>query len=386
MQFEKTFTEFPDCVHRLIYLTALRQTPLENSLSNTEGIGDDLLESCKQYHQFIMDLLSRMYQDPDSFGMNPGKYEAFMGGKKENAMKRKMPEKTNAIRSETYNCVASYFRLLNRFAQYSALEKQSLLLSMGSYQDILTHYDSEYNKKIKNTEKLIPYQIRLNGLKQAGLEIHIQEDGSVRVTNDLYPKMFQAMHQLSHSGWGKKPYGEHNFLYTDFRQIWNEKHIPCYEDFMRILPDAQKAVMDQIRSNALAAGLKEACKTFWKVDYLYKGKHVMCIDSETDWMGEKGPRCNNGRVKINGGNTEHYLDNIRNEGEAFIDYFMKHLSYCVACSTSHIGRLCDIFGRKVRICCEPHTRIMNPAVKDLSYISKLIEIRKQEALYEKANQ
>ena len=382
MEFSKTFTDFPSRVHRLIYLTALRQTPLVNSLKETQGVDESVLDSCKQYHEFVMDMLSLMYQNPDSFGMKPGQYEVFLGGKKENAMKQLIPLKTLEIRSETCNTVPSYFRLLHRFAQFGTANDQSLTIAEETYLNIRKNYDADYDKK-KNTEKSIPYSVRISALNEVGLNLQELADGSILITNEKYPNMFLAMSLLSKAGWGKKPYGEHNFIYTDFRQIWNEKHLPNYEDFMRVLPDEQKEVIDQVRESAKALGLRESCKTYWKVDYHYKSKHVMLIDSEFDWQGEKNPRCNNTRIRVNGGNTDHYIDNIASKGDDFIQYFRKHMNYCTACSTSHIGWQRDLFGHKVRLCCEPHFRITNPSMSDVDNVVKFIQLRNQEILFEK---
>lgn len=386
MQFNTTCTEFPSRVHRLIYLIAIRQTPLTNSLSEAQNLEESLKESCKQYHAFVMDMLSQMYENPDAFGMKAGEYDAYLDGKKENAMKQILPSKTLAIRSETYNTVPSYFRLLNRYARYGTLNNSTIVISEEAYNNIRKNYDMDYDKKIKNTEKLIPYGVRISALMQVGLKLEEQGDGSVIIRNETYPNMFLSMTLLANAGWGKKPYGEHNFMYTDFRQIWNEKHSPTYEDFMRVLPMEQKEVIDQVREKSKALGLRESCKTFWKVDYHYKGKHVMCIDSEYDWQGEKNPRCNNTRIRVNGGNTDHYIDNIANEGKVFIEYFRKHMNYCTACSTSHIGWTRELFGHKVRLCCEPHFRISNPRNDDLENIMKFIQLRMKEILYEKENQ
>ena len=110
----------------------------------------------------------------------------------------------------------------------------------------------------------------------------------------------------------------------------------------------------------------------------------MCIDSETDCIGERNPRCNNARIRVNGGNTDHYIDNISNKGSEFVRYFMKHLNYCTGCSTSHLGWQRKLFGRTVRLCCEPHFRIVNPSNIDMDNIVEFIQLRKKEILFEKA--
>ena len=89
---------------------------------------------------------------------------------------------------------------------------------------------------------------------------------------------------------------------------------------------------------------------------------------------------------MNGGNTDHYIDNIANKGKNFIDYLRKHMNYCTACSTSHIGWQRELFGHKVRLCCEPHFRIGNPSIDDINNIIAFIQLRMKEILFEKDSQ
>jgi hypothetical protein len=91
MRFIKTKTDFPSYVHKVIYLNALRQTPIEKSLAYVEGIDSILIESCREYFSFIMDMHSDMYDDPVVWGMNPGEYDEFLGKRKEKDMRQKLP-------------------------------------------------------------------------------------------------------------------------------------------------------------------------------------------------------------------------------------------------------------------------------------------------------
>lgn len=383
MNFSKSNTDFPTIAHRSIYLMAIRQTPLDISLANASAT-DELLKSCRQYHAFVMNMLSDMYNDPLAFGIKAGEYDEFLSGKKENAMKQKLPAKTKAIRSETGNAVPSYFRLLNRFAQFGEVAADGFAITEADYAAIRKNYDYSFAKKPEGIEKLIPYKVRLDAFAKSGLMVEELADGSAKLTNGVYPEMFLAFSKLAKSGRNEKPFGEHNFMFTDFRQIW-DRFIPGYEDVTRVLPDTQKEVLDKVCELARSLKLRESCTTYWKVNYHYKGKHVMCIDTETDWMGERYPRCNNTRIRVNGAHTKSYTDNIAEKGEEFVKYFMQHLNYCTACSTSHSGWQREMFGRTVRLCSEPHFRITNPGMEDLEYIEEFIKLRIEEIHLEKAN-
>lgn len=74
---------------------------------------------------------------------------------------------------------------------------------------------------------------------------------------------------------------------------------------------------------------------------------------------------------------QHFLYFLGEHGESFKRYFLRHLNYCTACSTSHIGGITDIFGYRKRICCcpNPSFRIHNPSADDLENIKKMIQIR-----------
>lgn len=373
MDFIKNCTTFPSRVHRIIYITALRQTPLSLSLADTGGMEPSLIESCNAYYAYIQSMLSDMYENADSWHLGAGVLDKFLNGKKENAMKQKQPARTLVLRSETYNSVPHYFRFLFTLGQLGNVENQCLMVPAEAYKKIRTVYDREFAQKPTGTQKNIAYSDRLKAFQRAGLYVTEQTDGSAKVTCVPYPTMFQAMCVLAKSAAHVKTFGEHNFMFCDFRQI-ERSYNPCYEDVVSPLSDDQRAVADAIHQMALAMKLRVSCTTYWKVNYHYKGKHVMCLDTD-DFNGEKTGLCHNVRFRINGSHDDRYLEMITGEGDAFKQYLMKHLNYCTACSTSHLGWFKEMWGRKVRLCCEPHFRIINPKNTDLKYIRKFIELR-----------
>jgi hypothetical protein len=97
--FMKDVCSYPTEVHQRIYRDALRLTPLEVTLAEADGINEELLESCKQFHSFITNMLWDMYLDPRFYGFPVGELEEFLDGRKLNYMKRKFPTQVDKLRS-----------------------------------------------------------------------------------------------------------------------------------------------------------------------------------------------------------------------------------------------------------------------------------------------
>lgn len=383
MIFKKSETEFPSYVHKVIYLNVLRQTPIEISIGETEGIEPLLIESCRAYYDFIMEMHSNMYEDPAAWGMKPGEYDEFLGNLKENGMKQMNPTKTKALRSRARNCVHSYLHLLLSLGRLGELKNNALYLQPEVYLGMRRFFDKSLDAKMKNLFNDIPYEVRLNGFKRVGFIISEDEHGIV-IQSENHPNMLYAMSVLAKLEKHEDTFGEHNFLHCDFRQIFNG-YIPRYEDVVQPLQEEQKSVIDQVHAFAMEMKLSCACTTYWKVNCHYKGKQVMCIDTD-DRFEDKSRLVNTVRIRINGTNhgAAEYLDKIAGQGEDEIKYYMKHMNYCTACSTSHLGGKQPVFGRNVRLCGPPSFRIVNPVGNDLDRIRRFIELRKEMIVLEKA--
>lgn len=382
MQFMKDKREFPTYVHKVIYLNALRQTPIERSLASTDGVDHKLVRSCQEYYNFVMDMHSDMYENPSAWGMDPGEYDEFLGNRKENGMKQKQPSKTKVLRSKARNCIQPYQHLLLSLGKIGRLVNSALILSNEEYYGIKKYYDVRLNPKLKNTFILVPYQVRLNAFQRIGLII-TESDNGVTIISKRYPNMLQAMIELAKSSVDVETFGEHNFHHTDFRQIFY-RYTPQYVDVVQPLIDSQRDIIDLVHALAPELGLTSDCSTYWKINYHYKGVHVMCIDTD-DRFEHRSKLVNTVRIRINGAMSELqiYLDKIREQGDELVKYFMRHLSYCTACSTTHLGLKCEVFGRNVRVCGGPTFQIINPSESDIEYIRKFIELRKEMIELEK---
>lgn len=376
MQFNKNQREFPSRVHKIITITALRQTPPGVSLAGKDSCSPDLIESCRSYQHFIINMLSDMYDHPLAWGMNAGEYDAFLCGHKENAMKHRNPAKTLELRSKTYNCVHAYMEFLKNIAAAGIPDGESLLIPPADFTNIRTKFDKTLTPKKSSLFNDVPYRTRLDALARVGFIVNENETlhgGDAVITYKQNADIFPAMIELAKSAVNAKTFGGHNFYYTDFRQIFSN-YIPGYEDVVQPLSDNQRIVTDEIHELAKAMKLRPSCTTYWKVNYQYKGKFVMCIDTD-DITGERSGCVNNFRIRVGGSHDSRYLDKIAAKGDDFVKYFMRHLSYCTACSTSHAGGgFYNIFGRRVRLCCGPAFRILNAVHEDIAYIKQFIEI------------
>lgn len=382
MKFIKTQSEFPSYVHKNIYLTALRQTPLETSLQDVVRLNSNLVQSCREYYRFVMDMFEDMFENPDEWDLKAGEYDSFLNGKKENAMKQKQPSKTKSLRSKARGGVFSYLHFLKSLGHIGIWNGQTLFFPLEKYRINQRYYDKTLDSKMKNLFNEIPYQKRKDALKRVGFSIAEKEEGVV-ITSERYPSMFYAMSELAKSSEKVKTFGEHNFFHCEFRQIFHG-YTPQYEDVIQSLRKEQRDVIDKVHALAEGMKLRSSCTTYWKINYHFKGKHVMCIDTDDRFENRKG-LFNSVRIRVNG--TDHgeveYLDKIAEEAEDFQRYFMQHLNYCSACSTSHLGGKRNVLGRNVRLCGQPSFQIVNATDSDLDYIKKMIEFRKDIILLEK---
>lgn len=77
---EKMQAVAPDRVREIIGLLIQQVTPIEIALSEMGTESKELLDSCKEYHSFICEMLEDMYNYPLEYGFVPGKLETFLDG------------------------------------------------------------------------------------------------------------------------------------------------------------------------------------------------------------------------------------------------------------------------------------------------------------------
>jgi hypothetical protein len=369
---DRNRTEFPSMIHRIVHWNAVRLTPLEKS---TAGIADaSLLESCRDCYGFFVDLLRDMWQNPTGWGVTPGEYEA-AGCDCKPAQLRQLPKKVQDFRVVTQHFVEDYMHLLRSLALFGSPRGEGLDLTKEGWDMIRRHFDKNFSKKV-NIAGVIPLETRLEALRGAGLQVAVHPAGA-SVTSETHPKMFAAMSVLAKSAYAaqvtkKKSevvFGEHNFCCCDFRQM-KAPYNPTWEDVFQPLPDNDRAVAEAVHAAALELKCRPSVVTFWKVNYHYKGAHIMTFYAP-------GPE-NAAEFRVDGSHRTEYLSAIEAEGADFAKYFRCHLTYCRACSPSHIGMKWNVLGHIVRLCIGPNFKAVAPQEADLPYIRKMIALRMAE--------
>lgn len=354
-RFSKEQTQFPSSVHQIIYSTARQLTPLELSLGWTED--EELKASCKDYHAFMLALLSDMYENPEAYGLPVMLLENHLDGKKLNGVKRKQPAKTEKILSQTHNCVNGYQLLLCMLGREGIFEDNALTVSDETLAIIA--------KKTSTSTSPIPLSTRLEGLARVGF---IKEGN--RFVSTRYPQMLKALCALASSSEKLSSFGYFAFQNLEFRQL-HSKYKPTYEDYAQPLINERRSLSDVIDAYARSLKAKSACNTFWKVDYKYKGNQVMCLDTAkgdltlriTATYSWDDPALINGRLE--------------KESPAFQKDILRHLWGCTGCSTSHLGVFATVLGRRRRVCMGGGIgfRWINPTQEDLDVIKRCLELR-----------
>lgn len=356
MNFSKEFTDFPSTVHKTIYSNAREVIPLNLSLTDIND--HSLRTSCEAYHQFIMDMLSDMYECPEAYCFPVLELENYLGGNKVNGMKQKYPSKTKDILSRTGNVVSRYMVLLSKLAFMGTPFNDRLEIS----EDVFPSIENVVN----SLTSPISLEKRLNALSRIGL---IQTGTGFISTR--HPNMFLAMCALAQKTKGKTSgFGFYNFTKVDFRNII-KNYKPKYSDYFLPLTETSKKIAYQLHDIAAEYRCRPTVSTFLKVDYKYKGTHVMCIDSSGS----------NLHIRLTGayGWDDKTVINQRLEKEPleFQKQVLRHIWRCNACSTSHLGQFVEVLGKRQRVCGGGQIGFLwrNPTDQDINIIRHLIELR-----------
>jgi hypothetical protein len=365
--FTKNIHSFQTAVHRRIYIDGLRLTPIDVSLSDVDGVSEELIESCKQYYEFISNMLWDMYHDPKSYGFPAGEMEAFLDGRKLNGVKRKYPKQVNKLRSEVYNTACIYQQLLFSLAKVGQLKEDSLTLLKDEYELIKKRFDRPSTSKSKGITEGVPFSKRIEAFAKNGLLI--SEGKTVLITSSKYPKMLLALKELADSAAKIKTFGEENFKACEFRQIFHS-YTPKFVDVIQTLDNDQIEICNAIHSYLLSIKARPSCTTYWKVNYKYKGEQILQISTEGTEL----------KILINGvywwENLELLNNRLIKEEVKFQKFAVKQLNYCTFCSTTHEGGgYVTILGHRARLCGGVSFRFFNPDMKDYEYLRELIDIR-----------
>jgi hypothetical protein len=389
MEFNRNLKEFPTMLHRDIYMTALRMTPPEVSLSEIEKTDPEIARSGREFYAFMIELLADMYNNPRSYGMNPGAYEEFANGFRYNAVKRKKPIEARILNDQSAAELSSYLELLKSTASLCMIEAYNCFLTAENF-DYIKSYKFMTGRQ---RQKAIPIETVIDMFARMGLVFHNNSDGSANVTNNKYPHMFSAMSALAKSVDAsiKKPkssslkyFFSYNWGYLEFRQII-QNYKPVYDDCVRFLSDDGRTILTALHNITKEYNMQETYSRPFVIEYHYKGKRVMTIWVHDLWPLEP---CRAQKqwtrsivVRIWGSPRIEYQQNVEKYGEDFVKYFRRHLNYCGCCNPDHVvGRngIRKVLGRNVRICSDPGGIIKNTTTEDLPYIKKYIDLQIEE--------
>lgn len=352
-------TDFPSTVHSLIYSTARGIVPLEESLSDITD--PEMCSSCTEYYNFIMAMLSDMYDNPNEYYLPVMLLENYCKGQKINGLKQKYPSKTKSVIAQTRNAISNYTMLIHLLGTHGEIVGNKLVVSSN----ILTEYD----KSSRNSVRSISVDNVLKAMARVGLVANENEFTSIN-----FPNMFSAMCALAKRAEKWSGFDFFAFRNLDFRNL-NGKYKPTHNDYFRPLITDQKRRAYELHDFAVSQKAKPTISTFWKVDYKYKGVQVMCIGSE----GNMCEHMLDIRVMgtYNWDNPDLINDRIVKESLDFQKNILRHVWRCDACSTSHLGRFITVLGKRQRVCAGGAIafRWKNPSDEDMAVIKRVIELR-----------
>lgn len=357
-----------DRVRTQLRLIQARRTPLAVSI---EHAPEALAEGCRAFYDFMEGLLADMLADPEAYGMNPGALEAHLAGRPYNLVQRQQPSKTKRLRSQSDDGFDTYARFLLALGQEGELAEAGLRLSRETWTAVRQRFDRAHSGKGINNDNRIPFPARLAALERAGLRWG-EDAGAMQIACPDHPAMFPAWQTLARSALDPrvKPFGQEGFKAVDFRQAFSG-HKPDYADVMRPLPEPARAAADALDAGLSARRCARACETFWKVNYRYRGEQVAQLSQDEQGL----------RVRVNGVYSWEDQDGfnalLAAQDPAFQRFVLRHLCYCTACSTNHLGRFVQVLGYKKRVCGGGaiDIRVLNPSAEQLSQIERFIDLR-----------
>lgn len=373
MDFTTDIYDFPSEVHKMIYCGAREMTRPERSLADMDN--NELRASCEAYYDFLMELYSDMYEYPEKYEMPVYALEKFLGGNKPNVMKRKYPSKTKSLIARTRNCAVRYLQTLCCMAYLGELDGEQLILTQENI--------AEIEKTVNTSTSPVSLEKRLAAFERVGLlstENAKDETRIFRCAN--HSNMFHAMILLAEKT--KMVCSGFNFyLFTkaDFRNI-TQNYIPTVEDYIAPLPEGLRKTATALHELAVSVGCKVAISTFLKINYKYKGKEVLLIDTYEGALN----------VRI----TEVYawedrsffMDRLLAQTQERKRYADRHLWRCTACATSHIGQQIEFLGRNNRVCGGGQIGFIwnNPSIDELAEMEFFIKTRCEMQDYLKSSE
>ncbi len=359
MSFDKNQIEFPTTEHKQVWNCGVLILPEKIVLSDKVRtlMDTDLFESCKQMRLFMLHSLSDMYNNAESYKMNPQKYLVF------------------------------WFNISSIVRQYGELLNNRLIIYFANWKNKIqrNRYISEMTDEC--------YKKIFSG---TGVQIKFGKE-SVEITSSLYPKMFCAMREMRDivSMRKEKSGSDNSFYYCDFRKLCSaykydtsEKKSEKENNINEIeykIPTLLDGDMKMTALNFVAylrekkmppkyAGINNA----WKIDY--KGKCLLYIRlCDLNPSGEKKKWVINPYLL----HIQKYEDLIINEG--LQNFIWDNMHHCInvlrgGCNSHNCspGKNITLLGKEIKSVCRGRQPVwfFDPDKTAIDCIKKLLEFEK----------
>jgi hypothetical protein len=366
VRFDLNQKKFPSTTHKSIWHAAVFMAPFCEVIPTqvTGRKADELHEGEKNLYQFMTDLYSDMYDNPEAYHLPVGEYDIFMNGRNRESLTGKDKLKESLLRNKFQRAIQFYQKLLFEIGSTAEPEGGSHNLVMDK--SVLSEMIIKHNVRILRGEQ----ERRAEALSNLGLQI-AQSESKMTISNKEYPKMLAALSVLCKAE--TKKFVLTNFLRCDFRGL-TESFKPSFEDAVSILPDNFKRMamemddfMRRVRCGMSVQPLKNTTLlSQWKLGYSLQGKTVYSFHSDTDSL--EAFACFNHHRNIS---RMGYL--LKEESDLLYTWFYDKIPTRL-CSCRY-NRVADIGGRKKRICGLMNKMdVINPDGHDLQNLKRIIEI------------
>ena len=386
MKFARNVTVFSTLLHREIYMKALRLVPPEVSLAELEKTDPIMAVSGREFYNFMLELYSDMYCNPDAYGMTPGAYEDFAAGRHYSFIRLRV-KNTGNFYDLSGAQISSYENFIREIALYCNISDGCCYLT---YDDFDKVKDLKRITAVKGQHLLLPIETVMKNLERVGL--YFCDNGKrIQVISEIYPNMFLSASALKHAVEDtinnpvskKLKYFFGEYIDTLEFRLLQGIYYPNFEDQIRSLSDKDREAVISLDALTKEYKLRPNYKASQNgFEYKYKGQYVMGVwtngcfaepnSKHSSWI--RYVRC-----RIAGPVNSSYLENVEKFGDDFKKYFMRHLNLCSGCTPWHLADTSAvryIFGRKVRFCSDDIAAVFAGfTMDDLPYIKRFIELR-----------
>ena len=296
-----------------------RLLPLEITLGDPsmKDISEGLAESCRQLHQYTLDIRQDFAANPDRYYLN------IPGGRN---MYGKFAEGLLHYSSDNSHLYLTKDELDNVFWRHhkgvsQAHDKHGLSLEM----------------------KLLP-------LEYMGYTVEYENERYI-FSNPAYPNMFAALRLLHTAAQDPKlkNYGEYILSWRDFRILANPKHRQTATDIIAVMPENLQNGALEIYKAIEELKPRSVPYTPDFIKFVRKGKNVAVLKRDHYLI---------------------YINDLKSCKPEFSECIFKNLNYCRNCrATCKLRTQSNVLGRNVKTCSNVNVRVAsldNPTLVEIA--------------------